>query len=485
MRFKSALSRQKWFDLSPDGGYPLATGSGNLPVKTSPRPASSMTDSIQAQLAKLPSSTLAQALYNLSVRDDRATRMVERLLLPADQMAEVIRGRIDDMARSTHFISWREANAFSDELGEIIEDIQKEIPDPSTSMDLLDSFYGMDGAIAERCDDSGGELTMVFGIQASEAYLAVAAKSEEDDAQLTARILKLAEKNDYGLRDELLADFPNLLTDEGCRNLAELLLQPRGDDSPFSSIRLAEACAKKLKDAELFRRARSLSRHGLMNQDHLAIAEIHFANQQVERAQEELDHCGSHPNVDCRKENLQLRIWEKQGRRDEIRSLLREQFHRHPSEELLNRLTSMGTKKSALLEALSDQQKKADRFDAYAVGFLLKHGCRSQAESAVYKHADKIWGGDYINLQALSKTLVKARSSLAASIVLRALLTDILDQPRRKAYGHAARYYQALNQLAPSIDDWGAVRSHADFKTEFDTRHKRKHAFWAKVNPPS
>ena len=42
-----------------------------------------------------------------------------------------------------------------------------------------------------------------------------------------------------------------------------------------------------------------------------------------------------------------------------------------------------------------------------------------------------------------------------------------------------------LNWLAPSIDDWGPVRSHADFKTDFDARHKRKHAFWAKVNPPS
>ncbi|MGA0370092.1 MAG: DUF6880 family protein, partial [Kiritimatiellia bacterium] len=103
---------------------------------------------------------------------------------------------------------------------EIIEDIQKEITDPSTAMDLLDRFFSIDGAIAERCDDSGGELTMVFGIQATEAYLNVAARSEEDDVQLTARILKLAEKNNYGLRDELLADFPNLLTDEGCRNLA-------------------------------------------------------------------------------------------------------------------------------------------------------------------------------------------------------------------------------------------------------------------------
>ena len=83
-----------------------------------------MPDSIQAQLARLPSSTLAQALYDLSVRDDRAARMVERLLLPADQMAGVILSRIDDMARSTRFISWREGHAFSDELGEIIEDIQ-------------------------------------------------------------------------------------------------------------------------------------------------------------------------------------------------------------------------------------------------------------------------------------------------------------------------------------------------------------------------
>ncbi|MGA0332676.1 MAG: DUF6880 family protein [Kiritimatiellia bacterium] len=222
-----------------------------------------------------------------------------------------------------------------------------------------------------------------------------------------------------------------------------------------------------------------------MNRDHLDIAEIHFAKKDYARAQEALDQCGSHLNIDGRREDLQLRIWEKQGRGDEICGLLREQFLRHPSEELLNRLTSMGTKKADLLEALSDHQNTADRFDAHAVGFLLKHGCRSQAESAVFHHAGRIWGGDTVNLRSLSEALVKVRSPLAASIVLRALLTDILDPPRRKAYGHAARYYHRLNMLAPSIKDWGPVPSHADFKTDFDARHKRKHAFWANVNPPS
>ncbi len=51
-----------------------------------------------------------------------------------------------------------------------------------------------------------------------------------------------------------------------------------------------------------------------------------------------------------------------------------------------------------------------------------------------------------------------------------------------RAYGHAARYWARLGEIAGSGVGLLPLPSHEDFEAEIRARHGRKSAFWAHVN---
>ena len=68
------------------------------------------------------------------------------------------------------------------------------------------------------------------------------------------------------------------------------------------------------------------------------------------------------------------------------------------------------------------------------------------------------------------------------TVVYRALLKGILDRAYARAYGHAARYWARLGEIAGSGVSLLPLPSHEDFEAEIRARHGRKSAFWAYVN---
>lgn len=72
---------------------------------------------------------------------------------------------------------------------------------------------------------------------------------------------------------------------------------------------------------------------------------------------------------------------------------------------------------------------------------------------------------------------------VAATILYRALLDDILTRARSKAYPHAARYLKKLDELAVQSDD-GSLQStgidaHPTYRSALRKSHSRKAGFWA------
>jgi hypothetical protein len=69
----------------------------------------------------------------------------------------------------------------------------------------------------------------------------------------------------------------------------------------------------------------------------------------------------------------------------------------------------------------------------------------------------------------------------AETAVYRALLTGILDRALARAYGHAARYWTRLREIADTGVDLSPLGLHTDFEAMIKSRHPRKTAFWARV----
>lgn len=105
------------------------------------------------------------------------------------------------------------------------------------------------------------------------------------------------------------------------------------------------------------------------------------------------------------------------------------------------------------------------------------------ARLIIDRHAD--WdGNDYHLLPPAAETL-EQDFPLAATVLYRALLEDILRGARSKAYPHAARYLKQLGHLAAASEADPlcppGIVPHATYLADLTREHARKAGFWANV----
>ena len=85
----------------------------------------------------------------------------------------------------------------------------------------------------------------------------------------------------------------------------------------------------------------------------------------------------------------------------------------------------------------------------------------------------------YDHLVEWVKIFEKCASNVAAVLVYRILLLDILHAGCTKAYRHAARYFKALDRLDSDTADYCCLMDKADFNQQLLAFHGKKRSFWA------
>jgi hypothetical protein len=77
------------------------------------------------------------------------------------------------------------------------------VSDPLTGVELVAAFFEADNTIFEMCDDSSGNIGMVFTYGAKELFVDYA-KRCNDKEKIAEIILKVNQKDSYGTRDTLI-----------------------------------------------------------------------------------------------------------------------------------------------------------------------------------------------------------------------------------------------------------------------------------------
>ncbi len=135
-------------------------------------------------------------------------------------------------------------------------------------------------------------------------------------------------------------------------------------------------------------------------------------------------------------------------------------------------------------EAVVHARQLALRHDdlTAAATLLLQLGDAAAAESRLLADAERIEGSHYGSLVPLAKALRAHECPRGETVVYRALLKGILDRAYARAYGHAARYWARLGEIAGAGVSLLPLPSHEAFAAEIRLRHGRKTAFWAHVS---
>mgnify|MGYP001432829456 CR=1 FL=1 len=188
-------------------------------------------------------------------------------------------------------------------------------------------------------------------------------------------------------------------------------------------------------------------------------------------------------HLDDSRQDLLAAALERLGRFKESSPIRQRMFERTLSDFYLQRWLEH-LPEAARPEAMARARTLALRHDdlTAAATLLLQLGDADAAEARLLAEPARIDGNHYGRLVPLAKTLRAHECPRGETVVYRALLRGILDRAYVRAYGHAARYWARLVEIARSGGTLSPLPSHEDFEAEIRARHGRKSAFWAYVN---
>ncbi|MFS8036659.1 DUF6880 family protein [Xanthobacter sp. AM11] len=433
-----------------------------------------------------------------------------------DAIARIVDRCLGALETARGFIDWDKARAFRDDLAATVTVIANELADASPAMafDRLLRFIATHESVFERVDDSSSRIQDVYH-QAIDAAGALTPKlAQADAAELPARVMAVLGNSSHGYLVDVAQVVAEHLPKEALRTWdADLAARQRGEEAKD-----AKAAHRHFRsNASRFRATRQIIADSLGDLDGLIALEakkhpnlqdtIGMATRLLEasRAQEALDWIrrptsrgltylsaedladGLSPDTDplSQRSSLEAKILEALGRKNEAQALRWSAFEATLHAGILREY----------LAALPDFEDFAtlDRAFAHvlasehiynALAFLVEWPRLDLAARLVVERRGKWDGRQYDMLPPVADALA-ADHPLAATILYRALLDDILARARSKAYPHAARYLGKLDELAAGTDteagvlkDWGA---HDDYRAGLEKAHGRKSGFWSLV----
>ena len=453
-------------------------------------------EDLETFLRRQEAGNLVDVLLELAKDHEAVQARLARMQLAdrPDKLAAGFRKTLSGWRRSTRFYGYREARELGHMLEHWLEQVARELlpKDPPAAVLLFEAFIEADAAWFDRADDSDGVIGDAVRA-ACRHWLQAAAHCETPRDAWPDRLLKLHEADQYGARDELLRSAGLLLDESAQRGLVARLesrleqaleASPGEKSPPMEVFRISGALSllsESLRDPDVKVRASlrySPNPNPVQRQDFVrAYLDADRPADALAWLQAPWGHL-----EDCRQDLLADAL-ERLGRFEESSPIRQRMFERTLSNFHFQRwLEHLPEPERA--EAVAHARKLALAHDdlTAAATLLLQLGDVDAAEGRLIAEPGRLDGKDYGRLVPLAKALRAADCARGETVVYRALLRGILDRAYARAYGHAARYWARLVEIAGSGVGLLPLPSHEDFEAEIRARHGRKSAFWASVN---
>lgn len=383
---------------------------------------------------------------------------------------------------------------FGRELEAWLDQVSRELVprDPPAALALFESFIEADASWFGRTDDSGDSIGDAVRA-ACRHWLQAAARCETPASVWPERLMSLFMADNFSAREELLRRADLLLSEPALRELVAMF-----------EARMAQALAGASPEEgppfEVFRISAGLSllADALHDPDVHVRAVLRYSPQPNALQKEEFVRAyldADRPADALTWLQTPWTSWEQTrqsllsdalgrlGRFDESAPIRQALFERSLSvfdlQRWLEHLPEAG-RAEAMSRARQLALEHAD--PATAATLLLELGDAEAADAKLVSDPARIDGQNYPALVPLAEALREHECWRGETVVYRALLRGILERAYAPAYGHAARYWARLHEIAHSGVSLAPLQPHEEFEAEIRARHARKAAFWAHVN---
>jgi hypothetical protein len=116
----------------------------------------------------------------------------------------------------------------------------------------------------------------------------------------------------------------------------------------------------------------------------------------------------------------------------------------------------------------------------HAMYFMTLWHAPKHLNDMVLKRYDEVDGNIYEVLPMVAKTLA-SDYPLSATLILRKLIDDSLDNAKSSRYKHTAKHLAECNILSQYIQDYKEYDSHNDYVKNLKNTHGKKYSFWGLV----
>ncbi len=445
-----------------------------------------MADSRKQKLIDLGADALADALLNIAVHSDEADDLIEQLIATPKENVQRFKQKLSGLKRRKRFISWRESANFARELEMLLQDLKSGVSDPLTGVELVAAFYEADNTIFEMCDDSSGNIGDVFRYDAKELFVDYASRCT-DKEKIADIVLKVNQKDNYGIRDTLIDCAGECLSEEVIRTMI-ITLQKWADKEKDEygkrhHLMLIESLARQIKDAKLFEKIRIASWGKLSTAALIDIARVYLESGDVETAHSWLKKIPEDETYQAyERDKLLEETYQKQGNSEKLTELLYQKFRSYHSTDTLQALLDVigHDKRDEIVADEVEQILKTERLREHDAEFLIAIEKIDEAEGYLLGRADQLDGNHYGSLLSLAEAMESGNRHLVTSLMYRSLLSSILERGYTKAYPHGVRHLKKLDKLATSVADWNEFNNHEAFKEQIMEAHGRKRSFWSK-----
>ncbi|WP_300074470.1 DUF6880 family protein [uncultured Ruegeria sp.] len=460
------------------------------------------------KLKDLGADKLTQLVLEEAERNAGFRRQVKAALAGksgAEAIAKLIDRRLSGLARAKSFIEWDKARAFADDLRSLTNTLTSELgaAAPGLAIDRLLRFIATHEQVFERVDDSSGRIQDAY-YQAVTATgdLAQSLATPEAD-RLPDKIMTALGESTHGYLVEVTEVVAPHLPQSGLArwdaDLKDAITERRAEEAAgnpdgwFYSMTsqwaaMRQTIAKARGDLDLLIALETKKQPRM--QDTLGIAAqlleagrsaeaLDWVRKPGQRAFGETDRDLSPARV-----SLEASILEATGDKPAAQALRWRCFEAKLSAVILR----------DYLRQLWDFEdvEAEDRAHAFALEkaepevalqFFLDWPRLDLAANLIAMHPHRWNGGDWHILPKVA-ALLEHDYPLAATILYRALLDDILDRARSKAYGHGAKYLGKLALLAEETDPTcsGKLVDHTTYLARLKKAHPRKSGFWTRVD---
>ena len=454
------------------------------------------TQDLETFLRHQDTGSLVDVLLELAKDHEAVQARLVRMQLAdrPDQLAAGFKKTLTSWRRSTKFYGYREAGEFGRRLDGWLDQVARELlpKDPPGALALFEAFIEADAAWFDRADDSDGVIGDAVRA-ACRHWLQAAARCETPRDVWPERLLKLYQADRYGARDELLRRADLLLDEPAQRGLVARLesqlsqaleASPGGKSPPMEVFRISGALSllsESLRDPDVMVRASLRYSPNPNPVQRQAFVRAYLDADRPADALAWLQDPWGH--LDDSRQDLLADALERLGRFEESSPIRQRMFERTLSDFYFQRWLEH-LPEPARAEAVAHARQLALAHDdlTAAATLLLQLGDPAAAEARLLAEPGRIDGNDYGRLVPLAKALRAHECPRGETVVYRALLKGILDRAYARAYGHAARYWARLREVAGSGVGLLPLQSHEEFEAEIRARNGRKSAFWAYVN---